>query len=220
MAGLTEDQLKAITDAELRQAVGYQAGKLADMRQKALYYYEGLPKGDLSPPEVEGRSSVVSTEVRNVIEAMMPELMAKLSSSEKVVELDPMRPGDEKPASDASEYLNHLFYKKNNGYKIIETWFKDALISKAGIVKVWWDTREEQTREEYKGLDDVELSQVLEDKEVEVTEHVAYPDEEDTQQRQEALHQRSEERRVGKESRSESKRKHEKETTSKKEGGS
>lgn len=189
MAGMTEDQLKAITDAELRQAVGYQAGKLADARQKALYYYEGLPKGDLSPPDIEGRSSVVSTEVRNVIESVLPELMAKFASSERVVELEPTKRTDEQSAKAATDYLNYLFYKKNDGHNVLQTWFKDALISRAGMLKVWWDTRTEETREEYKALSDVELAGIMDDDEVEVTEVKQYPDEEDAEKRQDALTQ-------------------------------
>lgn len=189
MAGMDQDQLKAITDAELRQAVGYQSGKLANMRQKALWYYEGLAKGELAPPDVEGRSGVVSTDVRNTIESMMPELMAKFASSERVVELEPTKPSDEQAAKLAGDYLNYLFYKKNDGHSILETMFKDALISKAGIVKIWWDTRNEETREDYKGLDEIELAQLMDDDEVEVTESKEYPDEEDAEQRQQALSQ-------------------------------
>lgn len=173
----------------MRQSVGFYGGKLAGQRQKALIYYEGLAKGDLAPPEIEGRSSVVSTEVRNVIESMLPELMAKFSSSERVVEAEPSKKGDEDNAKVITEYLNHIFYKKNNGHKILMTWFKDALISKAGIIKVWWDTRVEETREEYRGLNDVELAQLLDDEEIEPIEHSSYPDEEDEEQRQQAIQQ-------------------------------
>ena len=60
MAKMNESELRAITDAEMRQAVGYWSGKLANQRQQALYYYLGEAVGDLSPPEVEGRSTVVS----------------------------------------------------------------------------------------------------------------------------------------------------------------
>lgn len=186
---MTEDELRALTDSELKQAVGYQSGKLAAARQKALYYYEGLAEGDLSPPDIEGRSHVVSTEVRNVIESVLPELMAKFASSERVVELEPTKRNDEQGAKVATDYLNYLFYKKNDGHNILQTWFKDALISKAGMVKVWWDTRTEETREEYRALDDVELAQIMDDDEVTVTESSSYPDEEDAKKRQEALTQ-------------------------------
>lgn len=185
--GLTEDELKALTDAEMRQAIGYYGGKLAEQRRKAEYYYLGLAKGDLSPPEIEGRSTVVSTDVRNTIESMLPQLMVKFVGGDSVVEFEAAKPGDEEKAQQCTDYLNYLFFKKNNGHNITYTWFKDALLQKRGIVKVWWDTRVEEAREEYKGLDDVELAQLLDDEEVEPIEHSAYPDEEDAKQREQAV---------------------------------
>lgn len=187
MARMTEDELRALTDGELRQSVGYWGGKLAGQRQKAEYYYLGLAKGDLAPPEIEGRSKVVSTDVRNTIESMLPQLMVKFVSGDTVVEFEPTQQDDEERAKLCTDYLNYLFLKKQNGHAITYTWFKDALLQKNGIIKVWWDTRVEETREEYKGLDDVELAQIMDDEEVEVTEHDSYPDEEDQEQRQEAI---------------------------------
>ena len=189
MTKMTETELKALTDAEMRQAVGYFGGKLSEQRRKAEYYYLGLAKGDLSPPEIEGRSSVVAPVVRNTIESMMPALMVKFTGGDKVVEFEPTQPEDEKAASNATEYLNYLFFKKNNGHAVTYTWFKDALLQKRGILKVWWDDRHEQTREEYRALDQVELAQIMDDEEIEVTEQTSYPDEEDAEQRQKALEQ-------------------------------
>ena len=186
---MSDDELIALTDAEMRLAIGSWGGKLAEARRKAEYYYLGLPKGDLSPPEVDGRSSVVSTDVRNTVEAMLPQLMVKFTGGDTVVEFEPSQRDDEEKAQLCTDYLNYLFFKKTNGHAVTYTWFKDALIQKNGIIKVWWDTRDEETREEYKALSDVELAQILDDKEVEATEHSEYPDEEDAEQRAEAVKQ-------------------------------
>lgn len=185
--GLNEDELKALVGAEMRQALGYSSSKLSMQRQKSMYYYLGMPVGDLSPPEVDGRSSVVSTDVRDTIESMLPQLMVTFVGSDTVAEFEATKPGDEQKAEQATEYVNYLFYKKNNGHKIAYTWMKDALLQKNGIVKVWWDTRHEETREEYRGLSEVELTQLLEDDEVEVTEQSTSVDEEDQEQRQQAI---------------------------------
>ncbi|WP_299643286.1 MIC19/MIC25 domain-containing protein [Devosia sp.] len=185
---MTEDQLLALTDLEIRNAVGAYGGRLSEQRRKAEYYYLGEAKGDLSPPEVEGRSTVVDTYVRNTIEAMLPQLMEKFTGGEHVVEFEPQLPGpDEDRAKNATEYLNYLFWKKNRGHTVAETWMRDALLQKNGIIKVWWDTRTEETKEEYKGLSQVELAQILDDEEVEPTEQKTYPDEDDAKQRQEAI---------------------------------
>ena len=186
---MTDDQLRAITDGEMRQAVGYWSGKLANQRLKAMAYYLGEAKLDLSPPEVEGRSSVISPDVRNTIESMLPQLMVKFCGGDSVVNFQARKPGDEPKAEQATDYCNYLFFSRNNGERIAYTWMKDALLSKNGIIKVWWDTRGEETREEYKSISDVELAQLMDDEEIEVIEQKSYPDEEDAEQRQQAIEQ-------------------------------
>ncbi len=186
---MSEDELKALAGQEMRQSLGYSSSKLSQARQKAEYYYLGMAVGDLSPPEVEGRSSVVSTDVRDTIESMLPQLMVTFCGGETIVEFEPQNPDDEARAKAATEYINYLFFKKNNGHKISYVWMKDALLQKNGIVKVWWDTRFEEKKEEYKGLSQIELAQIMDDPEVEVIAQNAYPDEEDAKQRQQAIEQ-------------------------------
>lgn len=187
MAGLTQDELKALVMGEMRQALGYSSSKLSQARQKAEYYYLGLPVGDLSPPEIEGRSTVVSTDVRDTIESMMPQLVVIFCGGDTVVEFEPQSPDDEQKAAQATDYINYLFFKKNNGHQISYVWMKDALLQKNGIVKVWWDTRHEEKKEEYKGLNQVELAQVMDDPEVEIVDQQSYPDEDDQKARKQAL---------------------------------
>jgi hypothetical protein len=189
MAKLNDDSLKALVDAELRQAVGFYGGKLAEQRRKAEAYFYAVAEGDLAPPEVVGRSSVVVPVVRNTIEAMLPQLMVKFTGGDTVVEFEPTQPDDEQKAKNCTDYLNYLFFKKNNGHLVTYSWFKDALKLKRGIAKVWWDTRDEESREEYRGLSQVELAQIMDDPEIEVIEQKSYPDEEDAKQRQQALEQ-------------------------------
>lgn len=185
--GLSEDDLKALVGMELRQSLGYSSSKLSAARLKAEYYYLGLPVGDLSPPEIEGRSGVVSTDVRDTIEAMLPQLMVTFCGSDTVAEFDAQGPDDEDKAKLATEYVNYIFNKKNNGHRIAYTWMKDSLLQKNGIVKVWWDTRHEETKETYKNLDDIELGQILDDEEIEVVDQEQVEDEYDTEQRHDAL---------------------------------
>jgi len=186
---LSQDELKALVQTEMRQSLGYSSSRLSQARQKAEYYYLGLAVGDLSPPEVDGRSSVVSTDVRDTIESMLPQLMLTFCGGDSIVEFEPQNPDDEARAKAATEYINYLFFKKNNGHKIAYVWMKDALLQKNGIVKVWWDTRFEEAKEEYKGLNQIELAQILDDPEIEVIAQQAYPDEDDAKQRQQAVEQ-------------------------------
>src|SRR5882672_3601449 len=149
--GLSDDDIKALTNQEIAQSIGYFGGKLAEMRRKSEYYFLGLAKGDLSPPEIEGRSTVVDTTVRNTILWMLPTLIKTFCAGDNVVEFTPTTEEDDEKAQLATDYINYLFYKQNPGFQIVNTWFTDALLQKVGFVKVWWDNRIVQTREEYRG---------------------------------------------------------------------
>ncbi len=170
---ITEDQLKAITDQEIRQSLGYMGGKLSEARRKAEYYYLGLPKGDLAPTEIEGRSSVVSTDVADTIEWMLPSLLKIFTAGENVVEFSPQQEQEEKSAKQATDYVNYVFYRQNPGFQLLYTWFKDALLQKTGILKIWWDDKKDEEKEEYEGLTDIELTMLLQDSDVAAVAHTA-----------------------------------------------
>ncbi|MBT2300378.1 hypothetical protein J7E70_07860 [Variovorax paradoxus] len=174
---------------ELRNSVGYFGGKLADQRRKAMQYFLGEAIGDLAPPEIDGRSRAVSTDVRNTILSMLPQLVAKFVGGDAAVEFEPSKQDDEKKADDATQYINYLFMKQNNGYAVASTWILDSLLQKNGIIKAWWDNRAEEKREEYRGLTPVELAEIMEDPEVEPIEQKSYPDEEDAKARAQAVEQ-------------------------------
>lgn len=158
---ISEDQLKAITDQELRQAVGYNSSRLSEMRRKAMYYYYGRAEGDLSPPEIEGRSSVVSTDVADTIEWMLPALLKIFTAGDNVVEFAPQREEDEEAAKQATDYINYVFYRQNPGFQVMYTWMKDALLQKNGLLKVYWDKKTVEEREERTGQTLIDLQQLL-----------------------------------------------------------
>ena len=184
---MTEDSLRALVDSEMRNAIGYASGKMAAMRQKALWYYFGEAKGDLSPPEIEGRSKTVVPVVRNTILSMMPQLMVKFAGSDQVVSFEPNKPGDEDAAEQATDYITYLYNVQNDGERVTHHALLDALLSKKGIVKVWWDDSDEVTEESYRGIDQIELAQIMDDDEVEIVAQKSYPDEEDAKQRQQFI---------------------------------
>lgn len=188
MAKLTESELDAITQAELRQAIGgISGGKLSEQRRRAMIFYNAEAKEDLAAPEIDGRSTFVDSTVRNQIEWMVPSLMKTFCSGESVVEFSASKEGDDEKAKQATDYINHIFFKKNDGYMQLQTAIRDALLQKAGIIKVWWDDRVEESREEYKALSDIDIAQLADDDEIEPIEQTSYVDEEDQEQRQKAL---------------------------------
>jgi hypothetical protein len=169
----TEQEILSIINREIRASSGYIGGEIVSRRKRSLEYYLGKPFGN----EQEGRSQVISTDVSDTVEALMPSLMRIFTASDNVFTCEPVGPEDEEMAKQASDYLNYVFYKENDGFTALYTAFKDALIQKNGILKVFWDDSEKTTREEYKKLTDDEFNQLVIDDEVSVSEHTEYEEE-------------------------------------------
>jgi hypothetical protein len=92
--------------------------------------------------------------VSDVIEGLMPHLMDIFAGSDEVVRFEPVGPEDEKAAQQETDYVNHVFMQKNPGFMVLYTLIKDALLSKNGIVKIWWDEYEQEQTENYYDLTD------------------------------------------------------------------
>lgn len=167
MAKLTDQEIRARLDDEIRQAVGYDSSELSSKRQKALEYYYGEPFGN----ELEGRSSYVSRDVADTIEWIMPSIMRIFAGSDNVVKFEPQGPKDDEKAKQATDYVNYIFQRQNDGFLTLYTWFKDALLSKNGFVKVYWEEYTTYKTETYEGLTDDEFALILQDDSVEALEH-------------------------------------------------
>lgn len=164
---MDENKLKSIIDSEIWSALGYIQSETTGERQKALEYYLRRPYGN----EVEGKSQIVTGEVAEAVDGALPQLIRVFTSSDSVVEFTPMHEGDQELADGATTYVNHVFYKDNDGFHILHNWFKDALLEKNGIVKVYWDDETNITKEEYKGLTDDEFALIMQDEEVDIVSH-------------------------------------------------
>ena len=167
---MNEFELKAIISSEIQSSLGYLGGELTEQRSKSLDYYFAEPFGN----EQEGRSQVISTDVSDTIESILPQVMRTFTASPKAVQCVANKAGDEPVAKQATDYLNHVFYKDNNGFPILYTFFKDALLQKNGIIKVFWDDSMDIERSSYEGLTDDEFALLLADPEIKVLEHTQY----------------------------------------------
>lgn len=159
---MTEDELKAVIGRQIRSAIGSTVGstagsELAEQRRKALDYYYGDKFGN----EVEGRSEVVLTDVADTVEWMLPSLIEVFMAGDEVVRFEPQYPEDEDAARQATEYVNHIFTVDNRGFTILYDMFKDALLQKVGIAKVWWEETEETKKESFSGLTDDDVALIL-----------------------------------------------------------
>jgi len=163
---MSQQKLKAILDSEIDNSIGFLETETTQQRTDALSFYLRQPLGN----EVEGKSAIVTGEVAEAVDGCLPSLVRIFSSSDEVVRFDPRGPQDEAGAKQATEYCNWVFMRDNAGIIIMHDWFKDALLQKVGVVKAYWEDKEDVTKEKYRDLSDDELAMLLSDETMEVVD--------------------------------------------------
>jgi hypothetical protein len=123
------------------------------------YMGEQYTEEGLKP--VAGKSSFISSDVADVIEALLPDIMDVFTSAEDIVVFDPVGPEDEAAAKQETAVVSHLFWQKNDGFLNLLTWIKEALIQQIAYVRRGWVEKERVTIEAYEGLSPDELLHVM-----------------------------------------------------------
>jgi hypothetical protein len=159
-----DDELQGIVGKEIEDAIDYSDNWVSPYRATATEYYRGDPFGD----EEEGRSQVVSMDVRDTVQAIMPSLMRIFHSTDRTVEYAPQGPEDVAAAKQATEYANYIINRDNNGFLHMHAAFKDALIRKVGVLKCYWDDQTKFETHDLTGLDDNALAALMSDPAAEI----------------------------------------------------
>lgn len=160
-----EGELKALVAAEIRDAELFETSNRDSDRVRAIDYYNGrMP----DTPHQDGWSSFKSRDVADVIGWVLPGIIRVFTASDRMVDYQPERPGDEEFTDQASDYANYVFWRDNNGYRILWDATHDSLLMADGIVKTWWDDSEECDYAVRSGLTAEAIAMLLEDPDVEI----------------------------------------------------
>lgn len=152
-APMDETEFQAVVAGAVQDACDFIDGTVAPVREELVNLYNGLLP-EKPDPEVDGnRSGMVSRDVRDTVEAMMPSVMRVFFSSERVAEFTPTGPEDVALAEQATDYVNHVILQQNQGFTHLYNAMKSALQVKNGFVTWWWDTTIKVTTNTYSGLD-------------------------------------------------------------------
>ena len=182
LGGLDEERVKRVISDELNAALGKEGGELSEARLQAIRYYEGGKLGN----EVKDRSEVVMRTVLEAVEWVLPALLKIFTASNKICTIEPPNPPPgrtdqitlallEQKAEQATDYINHILMRDNDGFLLLHDWFKDALLEKVGWVKYWFDTQKETETKTYTGLTREEYDELLgQDDDVEVVKLETY----------------------------------------------
>jgi hypothetical protein len=173
MPRMTDRELVALVDSEFSTAMGAPDAEISAERALAWNYYMSKKLGN----EVEGQSSVVTSDVADVVDGIMPSLLRLFTTADNLVSFDPVGTEDVDQAAQESDFVNYVFFKQNNAFLILYNWFFDALVQKNGIVKCWVEEKERVSTETYSNLTQEQLFALLEDEEIEPVERSEFIDE-------------------------------------------
>ena len=146
-----------IVKAMIDDAVSFEEGTLAPVRQENLEYFYG----EKPEEEGEGKSKAVSTDFRDTVMAIIPSLIRIFTSPEHVVNCHPNYEGQEEAAKQCTDYLQYMFWEDNPGFLILHDILKDALRCKIGVVKWWTDVDEEVTEQTFRNITQEQLQMLI-----------------------------------------------------------
>lgn len=161
-----EDLVSLLTDL-IKDAESYR-DELQTDRLRAQEYYDGTMKDTASD---DGRSSVVSKDVRSALKKVLPSIMRTILGNSQVVEYAPVGEGDEEMAESATEFVNLVVFPESDGYNAVKDAMHDALLMRNGILKWWFDEKVRIEEEEFTGLDDMSMAELVNSDDVEVLNH-------------------------------------------------
>ena len=140
--------------------------QVGEERAESTEYYLG------GEPEATStlQSEFISTDVRDTVLFMLPNIMRTFFGTKKVVEFIPNGPEDIPLAEQQTDYINYIVQQKNQGFNVMYSAFKDALVRKTGFVKGFWDDSITASTHEYTGLDPQSYQALVLDPNVEIVE--------------------------------------------------
>jgi hypothetical protein len=135
--------------------------------------------------EVDGHSTVVSTDVYDVVEADMPSFARTFLGSNNPMKFEPTsaNPADVQEAADKTALVDWVIRSQPSYFRMMLGWGKTALIKRFSALRYDWCEEESVTEKEYTGLDEAEAVniklQMLEDDQREDTDIDLVTDEQD-----------------------------------------
>jgi hypothetical protein len=161
MPKMPDSELVSLLSQAQQQAAIYN-GEFMRENTKFLAAYLGDKSGEFAG--IPNQSSVVSTDIADVVEADMPSLMRIFYGSGDVVTFQPNtdNPAEVKEAEDKTKYVNWIVRNQPESFQVLHAWLKDAEIQKNGVVKYFIDEQKEVDEERFTGVDFDELTTIVE----------------------------------------------------------
>ena len=128
-----------ISDAENYQ----EAVVLPTVKERYEIYYADKDYYAKKFPRLSKVSSLVSTDVTDTIDWALPSLIKVFTGGDEVVTVQGVSEEDDKNAEIMQNLLVYQLQRQNRFFPILYNWMKDALITGMGIIKCYWDRKED-----------------------------------------------------------------------------
>jgi hypothetical protein len=156
---MDDDELLDLLRKKEQSAAQYVFGDLGQERELAVRAYHRMPYGN----EEEGMPSAITSDVQDTVEWILPALLKIFTATDKAVSFEPTTAQDIAGAEQATDTCNYVFYKQNNGFLVLYTAIKDALMVKNCAITWRKETKETVSTIPFKGATAEMLAMLTED---------------------------------------------------------
>lgn len=116
---------------------------LPTVKERYEIYYADKDYYARKLPRLSKVSSLVSTDVTDTIEWALPSLIKVFTGGNEVVTVQGSSEEDDRNAEIMQQLLVYQLQRQNRFFPILYNWMKDALITGMGIIKCYWDRKED-----------------------------------------------------------------------------
>jgi hypothetical protein len=158
---MKESELNHFLNSALKDSISEDAVFIRRQADNFDYYVgdEPMASGE------DDRSSVVSNDCHDLVEADLPSLARIFLGSNEIMEFKPIgsNPDEIKEAEEKTKYINYLIRGQKDSYKTQIDWLKASEINTVAAVKFYVQEKTTTDEREYKGLSEIEMTLLTQD---------------------------------------------------------
>ena len=157
---MSERELIAILQSAEQDAAIYNG----EFMSENVRYLNGYLANKSFFPANPNESSVISTDIADVVEADMPSLARIFMGSGDIITFEPNTENEAEvlEAEEKTKYVNWIVRNQPGSFAIIHDWLKDAEIQKNGVVKYFMDDSKEVEEVSFTNVSPNELQEIIE----------------------------------------------------------
>jgi hypothetical protein len=157
---MTESELCTIADYMVKNSIT-ESGTFNGDNERYLQYYKGEPFGN----EVKGRSEVVSTDTRDMVESDMPSLARVFLGAGDPVEFKPISKKKEalEEARDKQLVVSHIIRSIRNSFRTQHDWLKASEIQNISSLEYGVEEIKKPKYKTYSDITEQELVSIISD---------------------------------------------------------